>query len=128
MFGKSYNVADNSYNQFLLDSGKFVKKCNGISFSEEYKSEIYHTYPETSIEDFLTHGGFDVQRMGYQRIYQLKREFDGDGSLRTSYSDTLINHLNTNIYVKTITHKQICFTISFIKMHCIFLRYISMIY
>ena len=115
VFGNSYNVADNSYNQFLLDSGKFVKNCNGISFSEEYKSEIYHTYPETSIEDFLTHGGFDIQRIGYQRIYQLKREFDGESSTSSYYSETLINQLNTNIYVKTMTHKQLRFHNQFYK-------------
>lgn len=107
VFSNSHNLVDNSYNQFLLDSGKFVKKRKGISFSEEYKSEIYHTYPETSIEDFLTHDGFDILRIGYQRIYQLKKEFDGDGSSSIYYSDALIDQLNTNIYVKTITHKQL---------------------
>lgn len=115
VFSNSYNAADNSYNQFLLDSGKFVKKRKGISFGEEYKSEIYHTYPETSIEDFLTHDGFDILRIGYQRIYKLKKEFDGDGSSSTYYSDALINQLKTNIYVKTITHKELRFHDQFYK-------------
>lgn len=115
VFSNSYNVVDNSYNQFLLDSGKFVKKCRGISFSEEYKSEIYHTYPETSIENFLTHDGFDILRIGYQRIYQLKKEFDGHGPSSTYYSDALINQLKTNIYVKTVTHKQLRFHNQFYK-------------
>lgn len=115
VFSNSYNVVDNSYNQFLLDSGKFVKKCKGISFSEEYKSEIYHSFPETSIENFLTQDGFDILRIGYQRIYQLKKEFDGDCSSNTYYNDALINQLKTNIYVKTVTHKQLRFQTRFYK-------------
>lgn len=107
--------SDPSYNQFLLESGKFVKKRKGISFSEEYKSEIYHTYPETSVEDFLTHDSFDVTRIGYQRIYNLIREFNGEGSSNIYYSDELINQLKTNIYVKTITHKQLRFHNQFYK-------------
>lgn len=101
------NASDPSYSQFLLESGKFIKKGNGISFSEEYKSKIYHSYPETSVEDFLTHDGFDVSRIGYQRIYKLIKEFNGEVSSATYYSDDLIEQLKSNIYVKTITHKQL---------------------
>lgn len=101
------NVSDSSYNQFLLETGKFIKKNNGISFSEEYKSKIYHSYPETTVEDLLTNDGFDIARIGYQRIYNLIREFNGEVSSTTYYSDDLTEQLKGHIYVKTVTHKQL---------------------
>lgn len=98
---------DASYHSFLLESGKFVKKPKGITFTEEYKSAIYHTYPQISVEEFLVNDGFDISRIGYQRIYLLIKEFNGEVSSKTCYSDELIDQLKNNIYVKTVTHKQL---------------------
>lgn len=100
-------ISDPSYNLFLLESGAFIKSRNGISFSEEYKSKIYHVYPETSVEDFLTNDGFDITRIGYQRIYNLVKEFNGEVSSATYYNDDLIEQLKGHIYIKTVTHKQL---------------------
>lgn len=101
------NVSDPSYNSFLLNSGKFVKKTKGITFSEEYKSAIYHSYPKISVEDYLSNDGFDVTRIGYQRIYNLIKEFNGEVSSNTYYSDDSIDSFKNNIYVKTATPKQL---------------------
>lgn len=100
-------ISDPSYNLFLLESGAFIKSRNGISFSEEYKSKIYHVYPEISVEDFLTNDGFDITRIGYQRIYNLVKEFNGEVSSATYYNDDLIEQLKGHIYIKTVTHKQL---------------------
>lgn len=101
--------ADTTYNDYLLSTGKFIRSRKGISFSEQYKNEIHHAYPNVSIQDYLTNDGFDVEKIGYQRIYLLEKEFNGEISRNTIYSDDVIHQLKTHPYIKTITTKQIRF-------------------
>lgn len=110
IFGEGANLsADNSYNDYLLSTGKFVHSRKGVSFSEQYKNEIHYSYPIVSIRDYLTNDGFDVERIGYQRIYLLEKEFNGEISRNMSYSDDIIDQLKNHPYIKTITTKQIRF-------------------
>ena len=67
---------DKNYDEYLLSTGKFIKSRRGINFAEDFIQEIYSVYPATSVEDYLTKSGFDINRIGYQRIYNLQKLFD----------------------------------------------------
>lgn len=109
-FGDGVNLnVDNSYNDYLLSTEKFIRSRNGITFSKQYKNEIHHSYPNVSIQDYLTHDGFDINRIGYQRIYLLEREFNGEIRRNVFYSNDVINQLKSHPYIKTITPKQLRF-------------------
>lgn len=56
----------------------FVRTRHGISFSEDYTEKLFGLYPEQAIEDVLKSDGFDPERIGYQRMYTLKRISDGE--------------------------------------------------
>ena len=57
--------ADKTYDNYLLSTGKFIKSRKGIKFTAEFIQEIYTIYPKTSIENYLTICGFDINRIGY---------------------------------------------------------------
>ena len=60
-------------NEYLLSTGKFIEKNQGITFSTDFANELFHKYPGQSIKDGLTAAGIDPQKVGYQRIYALQR-------------------------------------------------------
>ena len=92
----------------LLDSGCFVKNRNGISFHPDFIQELFHNYPDECIEDGLISRGIDPDIVGYQRIYHLKKIFEGDGeaSAPQSFNKETIQTLRNHPYVKRITEKQ----------------------
>lgn len=95
--------------QTLLSSGLFIKICKGIGFHPDFVQELFHNYPNESIEDGLLRHDIDPVIVGYPRIYALKRMFDGeDGyhSVSQSFDEATIKVLNEHPYVKRITKKQ----------------------
>ena len=72
-----YSKPDNNYDQYLISTGKFIRAGRGIAFSKDYTEKLFELYPDQAIEDVLKLDGFDPERIGYQRIYSLKRIFDG---------------------------------------------------
>lgn len=97
---------DKSYDEYLLSTGKFIKCRNGIRFSTEFIQQIYSVYPDIAIEEYINSLGFDTDRIGYQRIYNLKKMFDGETPLNDKIDDTSINILKLNPYVKRVNSKQ----------------------
>lgn len=97
---------DKSYNEYLLSTGKFIKGRNGIKFSAQFVQEIYSEYPNVSIEDYIKSLGFDTNRIGYQRIYNLKKIFDGETEIEEKIDIKSINILKLNPYVKRVNSTQ----------------------
>lgn len=101
------NEADD---QYLISTGKFCRSNKGITFTDGFAKELYSEYPKQSIEDGLRKANIDPQTVGYQRIYRLKRLFDGGTSKQVErkriYSDEEIQKYKDHPYVKRITHKQ----------------------
>ena len=64
----------------LLATGKFVRCGNGIAFSQPFAHELFNAYPEQSIEEGIRKAGIDPVIVGYQRMYQLERSFNGESS------------------------------------------------
>lgn len=96
-------------NDSLLASGLFVKARNGITFSDAFTNQLYHSYPEQSIEDGIRKAGIDPQMVGYQRIYTLERRFNGQKRVSreyVSYSSEIIRMYKHHPYIKRITPHQ----------------------
>ena len=98
-------------NQYLVSTGKFVagRTGKGITFSESFAEELYQAYPDQTIEEGLKKAGIDPDMVGYQRIYALKRRFDGTVSRKTvkrTYSPEEIERYSSHPYVQRITEKQ----------------------
>ena len=97
----------------LLETGLFVKgaKGRGITFTDDFKKELYSHYPEKSIEAQLEEHGLDPVIVGYHRIYQLERMFRSPAGIITHHSDvyspTAISHLQFHPYVSSISAKQL---------------------
>lgn len=102
--------------QLLLESGLFIKLRKGIAFHPDFINELYHQYPDMSIEDTLINKGIDPTIVGYQRIYQLKKLFSGEDYERENvYDDTCIESLSSHPYIKRVSRKQIVFHDQFYK-------------
>lgn len=96
--------------QSLLESGLFVKSRKGIAFHPDFIDELYHQYPDMSIEDALINKGIDPAIAGYQRIYQLKKLFSGEDHERVKvYDDATIEKLRSHPYIKRVNRKQMVF-------------------
>lgn len=96
--------------EFLLNTGKFIRAGNGIRFTDTFVHELFSAYPEQSIEDGIRKAGIDPDIVGYQRIRSLKRILDGGAQsekrVRKEYSEELIRKYTSHPYVKRITEKQ----------------------
>ena len=62
----------------ILTSGKFVRidRGNGTRISSDFEHELFSHYPEMSVEEGIRHAGLDPMDVGYQRIQNLKKEFE----------------------------------------------------
>ncbi|MEG2544843.1 MAG: IS3 family transposase [Longicatena sp.] len=110
MYANTFHNTDEEI-KLLLSSGLFVKSSTGIGFHPEFINELYHDYPTKSIEEGIQTHGIDPKIVGYQRIYQLKRQFDGEDIIKitTSYDVSVIEQLKDHPYIKRITMKQMVF-------------------
>lgn len=118
VFGTNESQQSNTQEeiQSLLESGLFIKSRKGIAFHPNFIDELYHQYPDTSIEDALINKGIDPTIAGYQRIYQLKKLFNGEEYERENvYDDICIERLSSHPYIKRISRKQIVFHDQFYK-------------
>lgn len=99
-------------NDFLVSTGKFIKNGEkGIKFHPNFVQEIYHTYPEVTIEEKLKEYDIDPEIVGYQRIYQLKQILDGNGtsSIKSCYDDNVVCKYVNHPYIKRINSHQLSF-------------------
>lgn len=99
----------------LLSTGKFVKGRNGhgITFAPDFVNELFHCYPERSIEEGLKDAGIDPDIVGYQRIYRLQKSFEGDSTdglqERHVYTDDVRTALSENPFVRKVTRSRLSF-------------------
>lgn len=100
-------------NEYLINTGKFVKHGKGIAFSDDFKNELFASYPEQTIEDGIRKAGIDPKKVGYQRIYALKRLFERTQPVKprsVKYSDEVIRKYKNHPYIKQITVKYLRFS------------------
>ena len=99
----------------LLSTGKFVKGRNGhgITFAPDFVNELFHSYPERSIEEGLKKAGIAPDIVGYQRIHHLQKSFEGDSTdgiqERQVYTDDVRTALSGNPFVRKVTRAQLSF-------------------
>ena len=105
-FGIRNSLVEKYDNEFLIDSGIFIKSGRGVRFTSEFIDQVYKEYPEVSIESKLESCGLDPKRVGYPRIYDLKRLFDGKKSVKENISVNIINKYIDHPYVLRCTSKQ----------------------
>ena len=101
---------DKADDEILLETGRFEKKWNGISFTDAFIEELYSAYPEQSIEEGIRKAGIDPEIVGYQRMSALKRRFDKNAGMRIRpviYSAEDIRKYSCHPYVQKITARQI---------------------
>ena len=113
-------------NEYLLSTDVFVKGRNGITFSNEFINEVSLTYPNVSIESKLKERGIDLDVVGYQRIYDLKRKLS-DVTYRVKekpyYSNEVKIKYSNHPYVAKITNKRFVLKDTFYKDASLFIDY-----
>ena len=111
--GIRYSLEEKYDNEFLNGSGIFMKSKNGIGFTSEFIDKVYKEYPKVSIESQLESYGLDPKRVGFQRIYNLKKLFDGKKTVKENISLNTINKYINHPYVKRCTSKHFVLNNSF---------------
>ena len=91
---------------FLIDSGVFIKFGRGVQFTSEFIDQVYKEYPAVSIESKLESYGLDPKRVGYQRIYMLKKVLEGVNPRDEKFDSDIINKYIHHPYVQRCTSKQ----------------------
>ena len=112
-FGLRSSLKEKYDNEFLNGSGIFMKSKNGIGFTSEFIDKVYKEYPKVSIESQLESYGLDPKRVGFQRIYNLKKLFDGKKTVKENISLNTINKYINHPYVKRCTSKHFVLNNSF---------------
>lgn len=104
---------DKYEDSFLIDSGVFIRFGRFIRFAPEFIDQAYKEYPEVSIEAQLESHGLDPKRVGYHRIYNLKKHFDGKKNVKENMSLDMIDKYIDHPYVQRCTAKQFALNDSF---------------
>ena len=112
-FGIRYSLEEKYDNEFLIGSRIFMKSKNGIGFTSEFIDKVYKEYPKVSIESQLESYGLDPKRVGFQRIYNLKKFFDGKKTVKENISLNTIDKYINHPYVKRCTSKHFVLNNSF---------------
>ena len=99
VFGK-HDSTEKYDNEFLIDSGIFIKAGKGINFSSEFINKAYKEYPSVSIESLLESCGLDPKKVGYQRIYNLKKKLKNEEKPKEKISSDVIEKYTSHPYVK----------------------------
>lgn len=106
VFGIPNSLTEKYDDGFLIKSGIFIKFGKGIRFTSEFIDKVYKEYPEVSIESQLEYYGLDSKRVGYQRIYELKRLFDGKKYIKENIDLNTINKYIDHPYIQRCTSNQ----------------------
>ena len=91
---------------FLIDSGVFIKSGRGVQFTSEFIDQVYKEYPAVSIESKLESYGLTPEKVGYQRIYMLKKVLEGVNPRDEKFDSDIINKYIHHPYVQRCTSKQ----------------------
>lgn len=98
---------------FLINSGVFIKSRRGVQFTSEFIDKVYKEYPEVSIESHLESYGLIPERVGYQRIYMLKKLLEGENTQNEKMSLDIVSKYIHHPYVKRCTSKHFVLNNSF---------------
>ena len=112
-FGIRNSLVEKYDNEFLIGSGIFMKFGKGIQFTSEFIDNVYKEYPKVSIESLLDSCGLDPKRVGFQRIYNLKKLFDGKKTVKENISLNTINKYIDHPYIQRCTSKHFVLNNSF---------------
>lgn len=102
VFGKHDSI-EKYDNESLIDSGIFVKTGSLIRFSPEFIDKAHKEYPSVSIESLLESYGLDPEKVGYHRIYELKRKLEDGVKPKEKISSDVIEKYTSHPYVKRCT-------------------------
>lgn len=98
---------------FLIDSGVFIKSGRGVQFTSEFIDQVYKEYSAVSIESKLESYGLTPEKVGYQRIYMLKKVLEGVNPRDEKFDSDIINKYIHHPYVQRCTSKQFVLNNSF---------------
>ena len=103
IFGQSLYSVELYDNSFLIDSGIFVRVGKGINFSSEFINKAYKEYPSVSIESLLESYGLDPEKVGYHRIYELKRKLEDGVKPKEKISADAVEKYTNHPYIQRCT-------------------------
>ena len=98
---------------FLIDSGVFIKSGRGVQFTSEFIDQVYKEYPAVSIESKLESYGLTPEKVGYQRIYMLKKVLEGVNPRDEKIDSDIVTKYIHHPYVQRCTSKQFVLNNSF---------------
>ena len=98
-----YNSTEKYDNESLIDSGIFVRTGSLIRFSSEFIDKAYKEYPSVSIESLLESYGLDPNKVGYHRIYELKRKLENGEKTKEKIGADVVDKYTDHPYVKRCT-------------------------
>ena len=102
VFGKHDSI-EKYDNEFLIDSGVFVKSKKGINFSSDFIDNASEEYPSVSLESLLESYGLDPKKVGYERIHGLKRKLENGENPKEKISADAVEKYSGHPYIKRCT-------------------------
>ena len=118
-----YNSTEKYDNESLIDSGIFVKTGSLIRFSSEFIDKAYKEYPYVSIESLLESYGLDPEKVGYQRIYKLKKKLEDGEKTKEKISADAVEKYSDHPYVQRCTPNHFTLKKQFYDESLIFISY-----
>lgn len=122
VFGK-YDSIEKYDDEFLIDSGIFVKAGKGINFSPKFIDKAYKEYPSVSIESLLESCGLDSEKVGYYRIYELKKKLKNGEKTKEKISADAVEKYTNHPYIQRCTSNHFTLKKQFYDESSIFTGY-----
>ena len=122
VFGKHDSI-EKYDNEFLIDSGVFVKSKKGINFSSDFIDNASEEYPSVSLESLLESYGLDSEKVGYQRIYKLKKKLEDGEKIKEKISADAVEKYTSHPYVQRCTPNHFTLKKQFYNESSIFTDY-----
>ncbi len=123
VFGQSLYSVELYDNSFLIDSRVFVKSRKGINFSSDFIDKAFKEYPSVSIESLLESYGLDPNKVGYHRIYELKRKLEDGEKPKEKISADAVEKYSGHPYIKRCTATHFTLKKQFYDEAIIFISY-----
>ena len=112
-FGIPNSMVERYDDEFLIDSGIFKRFGKRIRFTSEFIDKVYKEYPEVSIESHLKSYGLAPEKVGYQRIYKLKKFLEGENTQSEKIDSDIVAKYIHHPYVQRCTSKHFVLNNSF---------------
>lgn len=122
VFGKHDSI-EKYDNEFLIDSGVFVKSKKGINFSSDFIDNASEEYPSVSLESLLESYGLDPKKVGYERIHGLKRKLENGENPKEKISADAVEKYSGHPYIKRCTAAHFTLKKQFYNESSIFTDY-----